>query len=316
MKIVVVDGHTLNPGDISWQGLSALGECEIYEHTPAESVVSRCRDAEAVLTNKVAFDEAVLAQLPNLKYLGVTATGVNVVDLQAAARRGIVVTNTPGYGTHSVAQFVFAQLLQWAQPVAYYDRTVKELRWSRSRDFCYYDHTMMELSGKTLGVIGFGEIGRQVTQIALAFGMQVLVHTRTPPTDLPAGVSEATLERLATGSDVISLHCPLTDSNEGFIDAEFLAAMKPGAYLINTGRGALIDESALYHALTSGQIAGAALDVLSVEPPPADHPLLSLDNCTITPHIAWATREARERLMAIAVANLQAFVDGSPENCV
>lgn len=316
MKIVVVDGYPLNPGDISWQGFIELGECEIYEHSAPDTVVARCRDAEVVLTNKVVFDAAVLAQLPKLKYLGVTATGVNVVDLQAAARQGIVVTNTPGYGTLSVAQFVFAQLLQWAQPVAYYGQTVQAQRWSRSRDFCYYDHAMVELAGKTLGVIGFGAIGQQVTKIALAFDMTVLVHTRTPPTELPPGVSCATLERLATESDVISLHCPLTETNEGFIDADFLTAMKPTAYLINTGRGALIDEAALYEALKSGQIAGAALDVLAVEPPAENHPLLSLNNCTITPHIAWATQEARARLMAIAVANLQAFVEGSPVNCV
>lgn len=316
MNIVVVDGHTLNPGDISWQGFTALGECTVYEHSTAAEVVARCRHADVVLTNKVVFDEAVLAQLPRLKYLGVTATGVNVVDVQAAAQRSIVVTNTPGYGTQSVAQFVFAQLLQWAQPVAYYDRTVKDRRWSQSRDFCYYDHTMVELAGKTLGVVGFGAIGQQVAKIALAFDMKVLVHTRTPPEDLPVGVRCATLEGLAAESDVISLHCPLTATNEGFIDADFLAAMKPSAYLMNTGRGALIDESALYTSLKNGHIAGAALDVLAVEPPPADHPLLKLNNCTITPHIAWATREARARLMAIAVANLKAFLAGAPVNRV
>lgn len=316
LKIVVVDGHTLNPGDISWQGFVALGDCEIYEHSPADTVVPRCRDAEVVLTNKVVFDAAVLSRLPKLRYLGVTATGVNVVDVAAAKHQGVVVTNIPGYGTHSVAQFVFAQLLNWAQPVAYYGQTVKERRWSRSRDFCYYDHTMVELAGKSLGVIGFGAIGRQVTQIALAFGMQVLVHTRTPPASLPAGAQVASLERLAAESDVISLHCPLTADNAGFVNRSFLQRMKPGAYLINTGRGALIDEAALVEALQQRRIAGAALDVLTVEPPPADHPLLALDNCIITPHIAWATREARERLMGIAVDNLRAFLAGAPVNCV
>lgn len=316
MKIVVVDGFTLNPGDISWQGLKALGDCQIYQRTAAQDLIERCADAEAILTNKVVFSDEVMAQLPALKYLGVMATGYNVVDVDAAARRGIVVTNTPAYGTASVAQFVFAQLLQWAQPVGYYDQTVKARRWSRSDDFCYYDHNMMELAGKTLGLIGYGAIGRQVARIGLAFGMKVLVNTRTTPAELPSGVDAVSLDELASRSDVISLHCPLTADNAGFVNAEFLSAMKSSAFLINTGRGPLIDESALYDALVEQRIAGAALDVLATEPPPSDHPLFSLSNCTITPHIAWATREARQRLMDIAVDNLQAFVDGASLNRV
>ncbi|MBU3069427.1 D-2-hydroxyacid dehydrogenase [Aestuariicella sp. G3-2] len=316
MKIVVVDGFTLNPGDISWQGLKALGDCQIYQRTAAQDLIERCADAEAILTNKVVFSDEVMAQLPALKYLGVMATGYNVVDVDAAARRGIVVTNTPAYGTASVAQFVFAQLLQWAQPVGYYDQTVKARRWSRSDDFCYYDHNMMELAGKTLGLIGYGAIGRQVARIGLAFGMKVLVNTRTTPAELPSGVDSVSLDELASRSDVISLHCPLTADNAGFVNAEFLSAMKSSAFLINTGRGPLIDESALYDALVEQRIAGAALDVLATEPPPSDHPLFSLSNCTITPHIAWATREARQRLMDIAVDNLQAFVDGASLNRV
>lgn len=316
MKIVVVDGYTLNPGDVSWEGVKALGDCQIFERSAMDEVVQRCRTADAVLTNKVIFSDEVMACLPNLKYIGVLATGYNVVDVEAAARRGIVVTNAPAYGTASVAQFVFSQLLQWAQPVSYYDQTVKARRWSQSDDFCYYDHNMMELDGKTLGVVGYGAIGRRVSQIALAFGMEVLVHTRTLPEDLPAGVSHVALDTLASSSDVISLHCPLTEANAGFINAQFLAKMKPSAYLINTGRGHLIDEEALYEALAQQRIAGVALDVLTVEPPPAEHPLLSLSNCTITPHIAWATRDARQRLMDIAVENFQAFVEGSALNCV
>lgn len=316
MKIVVVDGFTLNPGDISWEGVKALGDCQIYERTAAHELVERCRDAEVILTNKVVFSNDIMEQLPALKYLGVTATGYNVVDVEAAARRGIVVTNTPAYGTASVAQFVFAQLLQWAQPVSYYDQTVKARRWSRSDDFCYYDHNMVELAGKTLGLIGYGAIGRQVAQIGLAFGMNVLVHTRTPPAQLSPGVESVALAELASRSDVISLHCPLTAENAGFVNAEFLSAMKSSAFLINTGRGPLIDEAALYDALVDQRIAGAALDVLATEPPPANHPLFSLNNCTITPHIAWATIEARQRLMDIVVDNLQAFVAGASLNRV
>ncbi|WP_439134521.1 D-2-hydroxyacid dehydrogenase [Pseudomaricurvus sp.] len=316
MNIVVVDGYTLNSGDISWDDVRALGDCHIYERSSSDEVIERCQAADAVLTNKVVFSDEVMAQLPNLKYLGVTATGYNVIDVDAASRRGIVVTNTPAYGTASVAQFVFAQLLHWAQPVGYYDQSVKARRWSRSDDFCYYDHNMVELAGKTLGVVGYGAIGRQVAQVALAFGMEVLVHTRTLPADLPANVSHVDLSTLASRSDVISLHCPLTEENKGFINAEFLSLMKPSAYLINTGRGPLIDEAALYDALLQRRIAGAALDVLATEPPPVDHPLYSLNNCTITPHIAWATKEARQRLMGIAVDNLQAFVDGESLNRV
>ncbi len=316
MKIVVVDGHTLNPGDLSWQGFEQLGELSLYERSRSEQVLERCRDAQVVLTNKVPITDQLMAQLPELRYIGVLATGYNVVDVSAARQRDIVVTNTPAYGTHSVAQFVFAQLLQWAQPVAYYSDSVKHNRWSQTPDFCYYDHPMVELAGKTLGIVGFGAIGQQVARIARAFDMSVQVNTRTPPASLPDGVRAVDLPTLAETSDVISLHCPLTDANAGFVDRDFLAAMKPGAYLINTGRGPLIDEAALYEALRSGHLSGAALDVLSVEPPEVDHPLFSLPNCTITPHIAWATTAARQRLMGIAVDNLRAFLAGEAKNRV
>lgn len=307
MNIVVIDGFTLNPGDLSWAGFEALGNCTIYPRSTPEQVVERCAQADVVLTNKVVFSDEVLAQLPKLKYLGVLATGYNVVDVASAANRGIAVTNVPAYGAQSVAQFVFAQILQWAQPVHHYADTVKDQRWQQSPDFCYYDHSMIELAGKTLGVIGYGAIGKKVAQIALGFDMKVLVHTRTPPTSLPEGADNVDLTTLASSADIISLHCPLTESNERFINAAFLSAMKPSAYLINTGRGPLIDEAALYDAIDQQHIAGAALDVLSVEPPQSEHPLFQLERCIITPHIAWATLEARQRLMAIAVDNLSAY---------
>ncbi|NIB39065.1 D-2-hydroxyacid dehydrogenase [Pseudomaricurvus alkylphenolicus] len=314
--MVVLDGYTLNPGDLSWESLSQLGELAHYDHTLPAEVVERCADAEVVFTNKTPIDDAAMERLPKLRYIGVLATGYNIVDVEAARRRGIVVTNTPAYGSDSVAQFVFAQLLNWAQPIAYYGDTVKQGRWAASRDFCYYDHSMLQLAGATLGVVGYGAIGRQVATIARAFGMKVLVNTRTRPQSLPEGVEFADLETLASNSDVISLHCPLTDANKAFVNEAFLNRMKSSAYLINTGRGPLIDEAALEKALNERRIAGAALDVLAVEPPSADHPLVALENCTVTPHIAWATLAARQRLMDIAVANLQAFLAGEAQNQV
>lgn len=314
MNIVVVDGFTLNPGDLSWAGFEALGRCTIYPRSTSAQVLERCIDADIILTNKVVFNDAVLAQLPKLKYLGVLATGYNVVDVTAAAKRGIAVTNIPAYGAQSVAQFVFAQILQWAQPVHHYADTVKAKRWQQSPDFCYYDHSMIELAGKTLGIIGYGAIGKKVAQIARGFDMQVLVHTRTPPQNLPGGVEAIDLNGLAKTADIISLHCPLTEANTGFINASFLSAMKASAYLINTGRGALIDESALFQAIDQRRIAGAALDVLSVEPPTSEHPLFQLERCVITPHIAWATLEARSRLMGIAVDNLSAYLLNHSKN--
>ncbi len=316
LKIVVLDGFTLNPGDLSWQGLEALGKCEIYERTEASQVIERCHNAQIIFTNKVILDKEVLSQLPQLKYIGVTATGFNVVDTLAAEKQGITVTNTPAYGSDSVAQFVFAQLLNWAQPVSYYSNTVKQKRWAESPDFCYYDHPMLELAGLTLGIIGYGAIGKKVAQIALGFGMQVLVHSRTEPESLPAGIAFVTLDSLSKQSDVISLHCPLTEENNGFVNSDFLSNMKDSAYLINTGRGPLINEKDLLLALQEGNIAGAALDVLTVEPPEESNPLFDMENCTITPHIAWATLAARQRLMGIAVNNLQGFLKGEAINKV
>lgn len=314
--LVVTDGFTLNPGDLSWSDFEAFGELRVYEHTAAEDVVSRCRDADMVLTNKVVFDRSVIEQLPKLRYIGVTATGYNVVDLQAASERGIVVTNIPAYGPESVAQFVFSLLLNQVQPVHYYDRQVKDGRWAKSRDFCFYDHSMPELAQLTMGIIGFGAIGRRVARIARGFDMQVLVSSRSRPDLLPEGVTFVEQEQLVRDSDVITLHCPLTETNQGVVDEDFFIRMKSSAYLINTARGPLVNETALEQALQRGDIAGAALDVLAVEPPPADHPLMAVENCTVTPHIAWSTQAARGRLMNIAVANVVAFVAGRPENVV
>jgi glycerate dehydrogenase len=314
MKIIVLDGYTLNPGDLSWQALEALGDCRIYDRTPASQVLSRCEDAEVVFTNKVVLSREIMQQLPNLKYIGVLATGYNVVDIAAAAELSIVVTNTPGYGSNAVAQFVFAQLLSLMQPVAYYDATVKSGRWSQSPDFCYYDHSMTELAGKTMGIVGFGNIGRKVAQFAHCFGMAVIVTSRRRPNDLPSDIHYLTLEGLIQQSDIITLHCPLTEENKGVVNRDFLNKMKPNAYLINTGRGPLVDETALANALREKRIAGAALDVLAQEPPSPDNPLLKLDNCLITPHIAWATLTARQRLMDIAIENLQAFLRGERMN--
>ncbi len=316
MKIVILDGFTLNPGDLSWQAIEACGECDIHERTPINQVIERCHDAQIVFTNKVVLDAEIIAQLPKLKYIGVTATGVNVVDTVAAKQHGIVVTNTPGYGSDSVAQFVFSQLLNWAQPVAYYSDSVKQSRWSNSSDFCYYDHAMIELANLTLGIVGYGAIGKKVAKIAVAFGMKVLIHSRTQPQTLPTGIDVVPLNELASRCDVITLHCPLTPDNTGFINAKFLSNMKKSAYLINTGRGPLINEVDLLNALQKNIIAGAALDVLAIEPPDKNNLLIKEDNATITPHIAWATLTARKRLMGIATQNLQDFLQGKVSNHV
>lgn len=316
MKIVVLDGYTLNPGDLSWDGLRALGECEIYDRTPPELVVERARGAEAVLTNKVVIGREEMARLPKLRYIGVLATGYNIVDIAAARERGIPVTNVPEYGTRSVAQMTFALLLELTQHVGHHAQTVREGRWTRSADFCYWDYPLIELAGKTMGIIGFGRIGRAAAELALAFGMTVLAHDVSAPPSPPAGVRMTDLETLLRESDVVSLHCPLTTENQGLINADRLALMKPTAFLINTSRGPLVVAQDLADALNAGRLAGAGVDVLPVEPPPADNPLLSARNCLITPHIAWATGAARARLMDTVVENLRAFQAGTPQNVV
>lgn len=320
MNIVVLDGHTLNPGDLSWQALEELGACTVYARTAREQVAERAASAEIVLTNKVVLDAAQLAQLPRLRYIGVLATGYNVVDVEVARARGIAVTNVPAYSTASVAQMVFALLLELTQQVGHHARLVREGRWTTCPDFSFWDKPLVELDGLTLGIVGFGAIGRRVARLAQALGMQVLVHTANPGKYSSSGdgqqVRFVALDELFRAADVLTLHCPLTEETRNLVDARRLDLMKPSAYLINTGRGPLIDEAALAAALNASRIAGAGLDVLSVEPPPAANPLLQAANCVITPHIAWATRAARERLMATAAANVRAFLAGEPRNLV
>jgi len=315
MKIVVLDGYTLNPGDLSWDPLKALGDCEIHDRTAPGEVSARAADAEILLTNKTVIGRDHFPALPKLRYIGVLATGTNVVDLAEARERGIIVTNVPAYATGSVAQLVFALLLECAWHAGAHSESVRGGAWTRSRDFCFWEYPLVELSGLTMGLIGFGNIGRAVARAASAFDMRVLVCVRRPG-EAPAGVQFAGLETVFRESDVLSLHCPLTPETRHLINAQRLAWMKPGAFLINTGRGPLIDEAALAAALNSGRLAGAGLDVLSVEPPSADNPLLSAKNCVITPHIGWATGAARARLMKTVVENVRAFLAGKPQNVV
>lgn len=316
MHIVVLDGHTLNPGDLSWDALKQLGSCVIHDRTPPEQVVERAREADVVLTNKALLPREAILALPRLKYIGVLATGYNVVDITAAKERCIPVTNIPDYGTHSVAQFTLALLLELAHHIGHHAQTVRDGRWQKSADFCYWDSPLVELHGLTFGVIGFGKIGRATAKLADAFGMKVLVHNRSQPKDLPPLYRSAVLAELLSTADVVSLHCPLTPDNKQFINAARLALMKPTAFLLNTSRGPLLDEIAVAEALNSGRIAGAAMDVLSVEPPKAGNPLIGAKNCLITPHIAWATRAARSRLMDVAVENIRGFAEGKPQNVV
>jgi glycerate dehydrogenase len=314
MQIVVLDGYTLNPGDLSWAALEALGPCTVYDRTPDKELIPRAAAADIVLTNKIEISREVIARLLRLRYIGVTATGYNIVDVAAARERRIPVCNVPDYATQSVVQMVFAHLLNLTLHVADHARGVAAGRWSRSPDFCYWDFPLIELAGLTMGLVGFGRIGRATAQVALTMGMRVLAFD-TMPVAL-AGVQFVPLDDLFRQSDVVSLHCPLTPETQNLVNAERLAMMKRSAYLINTSRGPLVDEQALAASLHAAQIAGAGVDVLSTEPPPSDHPLLTAPNCYITPHIAWATRAARERLLDVAVSNVQAFLAGTPQNVV
>lgn len=316
MRIVVLDGYTLNPGDLSWEGLHALGPCVIHDRTEPGNIAARAQDAEIIFTNKTVLDRATLLSLPKLRYIGVLATGYNVVDVRAARERKIVVTNIPTYGTRSVAQHVFAILLELTQHVGHHSETVHAGRWSSCPDFCYWDYPLIELEGLTMGIVGLGRIGQAIAKLANAFSMKVLAHDIQPSSSQPPYVQMVDLDTLFTRSDVVSLHCPLTPDNNELVDAPRLAMMKQSAFLINTSRGPLVNEADLAAALNAGQIAGAGLDVLSVEPPPADNPLLKAKSCYITPHIAWATHSARARLMQIAVENLLAFLNGRPLNVV
>jgi glycerate dehydrogenase len=315
MKIAVLDGYTLNPGDLSWDGIKELGNCTVYDRTPPEKTVERAQGAGAVFTNKVVFSREVISQLPGLKFIGVLATGYNVVDLKAATEAEIVVTNIPAYSTASVAQMVFSHILHQVQNVSKHADSVKKGEWANSIDFSYRLTPQTELAGKTLGIIGFGQIGQTVAKIGLAFGMHIIFQNRSQKeTQLDA--RQVDLETLLQESDFISINCPLTEENAGFINKTAIGKMKTSAILINTGRGPLVNEKDLAEALNNGRIAGAGVDVLSTEPPASDNPLLSAKNCYITPHIAWATTEARERLMEIATENLKAFLEGKPQNKV
>lgn len=310
MKIVVLDGYTENPGDLSWAPLAQLGQLTVYPSTPPELVAQRIAGAQAVILNKVVLDRALIQGAAQLKYIGLLATGYNVVDLSAARERNIPVTNIPGYATPSVAQFTFALLLELCHQVGRHNQAVQQGKWSSSPHFCFWETPQVELWGKTMGILGYGQIGRQVGAIAQAMGMKVLAAGRS---NAPGRVS---LEQLLKESDVISLNCPLTPQTQGIINKDTLAQMKDGAFLINTARGGLIVEADLRQALLSGKLAGAAVDVAGREPIPRDSPLLGLPNLIITPHIAWAAREARQRLMDILVDNLRAFQQGSPRNVV
>jgi len=315
MKIVVLDGYVLNPGDLSWDGLIKLGDCTIYDRTAPEHTIERAKEAEVAITNKVVFDKNTIQSLPKLKYIGVLATGYNVVDTVAAKNAGIVVTNIPAYSTASVAQMVFSHILNFAQNVSVHAASVSSGEWANSIDFAYWKTPQTELAGKKLGIIGFGQIGQAVAKIGLAFGMEVIFNNRSQKqTELKA--TQVDLETLLSESDFISINCPLTPENAGFINKDTIDKMKSTAFLVNTGRGPLINEQDLANALNSGKIAGAGLDVLSVEPALKSNPLPFAKNCFITPHIAWATFEARTRLMNIATENLKAFIDGNPQNVV
>ncbi len=316
MKIVVVDAYTANPGDLSWTELEALGDCTFHERTPLTEMAARCADAEVVLTNKAVLNAEVIAALPRLKYIGVCATGYNVVDVAAAKERGIVVTNVPAYSSASVAQLVFALILELTHGVGRHAQSVAGGGWQACPDFSYWQQPLMELQGRALGVIGYGDIGGAVARIGAAFGMKVLASKRTWAQPAPEGVTPATTDEIFAQCDVISLHCPLTDETRHLVGAHTLGLMKPGALLINTGRGPLVDEAALAEALRAGRIGGAGLDVLSVEPPKEGNPLIGAPNCLVTPHIGWATREARSRLIAQVVANVKAWQQGAPLNVV
>ena len=314
MKIVATDGYTLNPGDLSWDPIRALGELTVYERTPVELIVERCRDAAIVLTNKTPFSRQTLAALPALRFIAVTATGHNVIDSAAAKEQKIAVSNVPAYGTDSVAQHVFSLLLELTNHVGRNAREVANGKWQRSADWCFTEAPVMELAGKTFGVVGFGHIGAQAARIANAFGMKVIYHS--PSKKETAFATAVGLEELFASSDVVTLHCPLTSTNQEFVNAAVLARMKPSALLINTARGQLINEQELADALNNGVIAGAGLDVLSKEPPTNGNPLLNAKNCIVTPHNAWISKEARTRIMQVTTANVEAFLKGAPQNVV
>ena len=316
MKIVVLDGYGVNPGDLSWETLEALGDVEVYPRTAPEDVIDRCFNAEIILTNKVVLNKQILVSLPRLKYIGVLATGYNVVDVDTASDLDIIVTNIPAYSTDSVVQMTFAHILTMTNRVEHYTQQNRNSRWSNNPDFVYWDTPLIELAGKTMGIVGLGNIGMKVAQLARCFGMEVYAFTSKASSLLPEGIQKTTFEGLLSVSDILSLHCPLNRSTREMINASSLAKMKEGALLINTGRGPLVNEADVAEALRSGHLGGYGADVMCQEPPAEDNPLFSAPNAYITPHVAWATFEARKRLIAIAVGNVKAFIDGNPVNVV
>lgn len=316
MKTVVLDGYGLNPGDISWSEIESLTELTVYDRTSADQILERAEGAEALLTNKTVLTADILRQLPDLKYVGVLATGFNVVDCKVARELGIIVTNIPAYSTMSVAQNVFALILEITNQVGHFTRKNRDGRWAEGPDFCWWDSPLTELAGKSLGIIGFGHIGQAVARIGEAFGMRILTSSSKPAHALPEGVEKRDIDSIFSESDIITLHCPLADDTLHLVNAHRLSMMKPEAILINTGRGPLVDENALAEALKEGRLRAAGVDVLSTEPPAKDNPLLSAPNCYITPHVSWATVEARKRLMHIAADNLKAYISGDPVNVV
>lgn len=317
MKIVVLDGYGLNPGDLSWEELEKSGELKVYPRTAPAEVVERARDAQIVITNKTVLDADTIAKLPEMRYIGVLATGYNVVDIEAAAKAGVIVTNIPAYSTMSVAQMVFALLMSITNRVEHFTEEIRRGRWSECPDFCYWDSPLMELAGKKIGIVGFGHIGQAVARIAVALEMEPVIFTSRAQQDLPEMMVKAeSLDQLFSDCDIVTLHCPLTDDTYHLVDRRRLSLMKKTAILINTGRGPLLDEKAVAEALNEERIYAAAMDVLSTEPPKRDNPLLSARNCYITPHVAWASFEARQRLMKIAVENVRAFLHGTPVNVV
>ncbi|MGD9824543.1 D-2-hydroxyacid dehydrogenase [Desulfobacter sp.] len=316
MKIVVLDGYTLNPGDLNWEKFSEIGDLKVYDRTRPDEIQERTADANIVLTNKTVLTAQDIGSMNKVEYIGVLATGVNVVDLEFTKKTGITVTNVPGYSGSSSAQLVFALILELTNRVGHHSQTVRDGKWSESKDFCYWDYPLVELEGLTLGIVGYGGIGKAVARMGAAFGMNILIHNRSVPPDLPEGITYSDLDNLIRTSDIISLHCPLTPQTKGMINKDSLAQMKKTAYLINTSRGPLVVENDLADFLNEGRIAGAAMDVLGVEPPAKHCPLLTAKNCYITPHIAWATLAARERLMSIAAENIKSHLAGKPQNVV
>ncbi|MBB6002768.1 D-2-hydroxyacid dehydrogenase [Arcicella rosea] len=317
MKIVVLDGFTLNPGDLTWDDLYTLGEVLIYDRSAPEEVLERSEGAEILLTNKTPLKAEIISQLKSLKYIGVLATGYNVVDIGEAKKQGIIVTNVPGYGTDSVVQLTFALILEFTLHVQKHSDAVRAGKWANSKDFCFWDFPLIELAGKTIGIIGFGTIGQKVADVATAFGMKVIANSRRPNDQLHrSNFRWADINTLLQESDFVSIHCPLTAETQGLMNRENLQKMKSSAFLINTSRGPIIIDEDLAEALNNNIIAGAGIDVLSVEPPQKDNPLFTAQNCIITPHIAWATKEARTRLLAIAIENIADYQAENPKNIV